>query len=144
MCETTNIFILKGMNIEKKTIYDWKRECKIFNLNLPENRQKNVEAYKAFQRGFDKTADWKIEEYNHAYFTKEEFAIRGAKENMGGLDDGGVYKYCAVVEVPCGVSYPEIGEVESFHLFKYNGDGFDEIFVGEEYEIAKKFFCVLE
>ena len=144
MYETTNIFILKGMNFSKKTELDWEKECKIFNLELSAHRQKSIEDYKSFQHDFDKTSDWKIDDYNHAYFTKEEIAIIAAKENMGGLDDGGVYKYCAIIEVPCGVSYPELGEIESFHLFKYNGNGFDEIFTGKEYDIAKKYFYIFE
>ena len=142
MYETSNIFILKGMNIRKKSEADWDKEHKIFNLEIPQKNWKTLEDYKKFQQGFDKVADWKIEEYNHAYFTDEQRAIRAAKNNMGGLDDGGVYHYCAIIEVPCGVSYPEAGEVESIHLFKYNGDGFDEIFIGEEYEAVKQYFYI--
>lgn len=146
MYETDNVFILKGLNINKKTDADWEKEMKIFNLDLPENRQMNLEKFKEFQNSFSGCHDYKIEEYNHAYFFKEEVAINAAKENMGGLDDGGVYKYCALIEVPCGVSYPEFGEIISMHLFKYNAKEhtFDEIYTGKEYEAYKKHCSIFD
>lgn len=146
MYETDNVFILKGLTIDEKTDADWEKERIIFNLDLPDNRKMDLENFKNFQKSFSGCHDYKISEYNHAYFFKEEVAIEAAKGNMGGLDDGGVYKYCMLIEVPCGVSYPEFGEIISMHLFKFNFETreFGEIYTGKEFEAVKKQYSIFD
>lgn len=144
--ETENIFILKGMEIYPKSNEDWEKEKEIFNLELPNDKKLSLEEYIKFKKGFGGVHDYVITDYNHAYFIDENNAIEAAIDDMGGLNDGGIYDYAAIVEVPCGVSYPETGEIVSFHLFKYNYAKriYEELFIGPEYDVCKKYFFVMD
>ena len=140
MSKENNLFILKTISIRPKTEENFQKEYKIDKIE--HNRPDNY-TYTKFIK-FLKSWGWDIyySEDNNCYFTDLSIAKQYTEQNIGDINDGGVYNYIAIVEVPFNCTYAET-EIQSIYIFKYNKttDEYNEVdinFNNETKYIAKK------
>ena len=114
-----NIFITKGISLKEKTEEDWEMQAKV--VSLKQNKTVEIEYLKQLEESFyKKAANYKISDYNHAYFLDKEHAIESVKLDMGGMNEAGAYEYAAIIELPLETSYPEFGYIGFYEFYKYN------------------------
>ena len=85
------IFITKGISLKEKTEEDWETQAKI--ASFKQNKTVEIKYLKQLEESFyKKAANYKISDYNHAYFVDKERAIKSVKLDMGGMNEAGAYE----------------------------------------------------
>ena len=121
-----NLFILKTIQIKEKSEEDLHREWLIRNIQYDTNKM-TCEDYIEFLDSWD-DKKYSYDYENNCYFTDLEKAKFYATSNMGDINDGGVYNYVAIVEVPYNRTYATT-EIQSIYIFKFNykKDTYEEV-----------------
>jgi len=113
-----NLFILKTISIRPKTEEIRHKYWEIYQIEY--NRKMPYEVYIDFLKSWHQY-DYLYSEEDNCYFrdynTAKEFAINNASD----INDGGVFNYIAITEVPFDCTYANM-EVENIYIFKYNRD----------------------
>lgn len=139
-----NLFILKTIDIRRKTEKQLQKEHKIHNIKY--KKKISYEDYTDYVKSWDEY-NFSYYEEDNCYFTDYKIAEQYAKENICDMNDGGVYNYIAIIEVPINCTYT-ITEIQNIHIFKYkrDKDKFEEIDLNcndESKYICKKLHMLL-
>ena len=135
-----NLFILKTISIIPKTEEIRHKYWEIYQIEY--NRKMPYEVYIDFLKNWDQY-DFLYSEEDNCYFTDYKTAKEFAENNASDINDGGVFNYIGIIEVPFNCTYA-FGEVASLHIFKYNRENDNYTEVPENYNketeyIFKKF-----
>jgi len=135
-----NLFILKTISIRLKTEEIRHEYWKIYQIEY--NRKISYDKYIEFLKNWNQY-DFLYSEEDNCYFTDYKTAKKFAKNNASDINDGGVFNYIGIVEVPFNCTYA-FCEVASLHIFKYNRENDNYAEVPENYNketeyIFKKF-----
>lgn len=115
----TNIYLVNMIDIKRKTKADWEKEFKIFNINY-KSTYKCLNNYKEFIKGTYKCSDYIITEEIVGYFTNKKTAQHMLSKNIYDVNDGGIYPYAIIIELPANVFYPEsFSMAKRVHIYKF-------------------------
>lgn len=121
-----NLFILKTISITEKTKESCKKEWEIRNLRFENNKI----SYEKFLESLDffNGKNFSYHDADNCYFTELSKAKEYAEENICDINDGGLYEYIAIVEIPFNCAYAET-EGKSIYIFKFNNSTgkYDEV-----------------
>ncbi|MFC0903914.1 hypothetical protein ACFHWD_04310 [Clostridium sp. MT-14] len=136
-----NLFILKTISIRPKTEEIRHKYWQIHQIKY--ERKMPYEAYINFLKNWHEY-DFLYSEENNCYFTDYNTAKEFAENNASDINDGGVYNYIAIIEVPFECTYANT-EVKNIYAFKYNRKSDKYTEVSEDYnEETKYIFKELE
>lgn len=120
-----NLYILKTISITEKTKLDLQKEWKARNVIY--DNYVGYEKYIILLKTLNMDK-YVYEEENNCYFIDMENARDCAENNIADINDGGLYNYIAIIEIPFDQTYAAT-EIQSLHIFKFNDvtNGYDEV-----------------
>lgn len=114
-----NLFILSTISVNKKSEEEVKMDWAI--RNITSKKDIPFEQYLSFIESWNDQwglKDYRYSEEDNAYFESLDTAKEYARKNISDLNDGGVYNYIAITEVPLNTTYAFTGP-QSLALFRY-------------------------
>lgn len=114
------IFIVKTIKLRKLTEEDLKTGFEMLKVRSKNWRNRTFKEYVEFEAGWDRGEYNSISEDN-AYFKSLDEAKNFTINNTCDLNDGGVFNYAIIQEVPLNCSYAYT-RIKSDYLFKFNRD----------------------
>ena len=124
-----NIYVVAGISVREITPEEEQRDFEAIRLMHPSWKGKTIEDYRKWTAGWQEDR-WKIQVEDAAYFLDEETAIEAVQSNIGGLDDGGVYKYACVYPIYPGAYMPRTRiPDDEIRLFRFVYDKADSWYV---------------
>ena len=113
---SNNLFILKTISIRHKTEEIRHKYWQIYQIEY--NRKMPYEVYIDFLKSWHQY-DYLYSEEDNCYFTNYNTAKEFAENNASDINDGGVFNYITIIEVPFDCTYANT-EVQNIYIFKYN------------------------
>jgi len=115
------LYILKTIEIKNKTEEDILLEYQIVQLKHEIWKDKTLEDYKDFIKGWN-IGKYKVSMEDNCYFDNIETAKKKAINNACDMNDGGIYNYIAIIKVSMNLCYAQVTNVEELKLFKFDKD----------------------
>lgn len=133
-----SLFILKTISLKKISTEELKKEYQIYQIKYPVWKNKTYEEFLEFSKS------WSWDKYDcssedNCYFTDKNEAIDTAIDNIQDLNDGGVYNYILILEVPFNATYSQHMRAKSGTLLKYNVDSDKYSIVDFDYDEETEF-----
>jgi hypothetical protein len=119
------LYILKTISIRNKTEDDLHKDWQIYKLQYRHDTSYNQ--YIKFLKSW-KCDKYSYSEENNCYFTDLSIAKQFAEQNVSDINDGDIYNYIAIIEVPFNCTYADT-EISDLYIFKYNNnsDNYNEV-----------------
>ena len=112
------MFIGKVISLRKKTEKDLHEEYEIMKIRHDNWKNKTFEDYINFAKNWQ-IYDFGVSTISICYSLDSNEIEKIITNNYADINDGGLYDYAAIVEVPINAVYPET-EIISIKLFKYD------------------------
>ena len=112
------IFIVKTINLRSLTEKNLKDDFEVLKIKNKLWRNRTFEEYVEFEADWDRDK-YKATSEDNAYFNNLDEAKEFVINNTCDLNDGGVFNYIIIQEVPINSSYAYT-RIESNYLFKFN------------------------
>lgn len=133
-----NLFILKTISIRPKTKEIRHKHWQIHQIE--HNKKISYDNYIKFLKDWN-DYDFIYSEEDNCYFTDYSTAKEFAENNISDINDGGIFNYICIVEVPFDCTYA-LGEIASCHIFKYNPKSDKYTEVPENYNDETEYIAI--
>lgn len=117
--ERKTLFIVRTISIKELSQEELQIEYEVCKIRYKTWKNASFQDYLDWYKDVHKNF-FEISSEDFAYFESSEEARTSILSNQADMNDGGAYKYAAVVEVPYKASYPDSMYVESFELYRFN------------------------
>lgn len=114
------IFIVKTIKLIKLTEEDLKTDFEMLKVRSKNWRNCTFEEYIEFETDWDR-GEYKTTSEDNAYFNNLDKAKQFVINNTCDLNDGGLFNYIIIQEVPLNCSYTYT-KIKNDYLFKFNRD----------------------
>lgn len=143
---SNNLFIVRTISLKKLSQKDIEKDFEVTKILSPIWKDKTIEEFIEFKKGFNDDK-YSLEGEDFTYVQDKDSAEKCILRNQADMNDGGAYKYAAILEVPYGVSYSTSMYLQSFELYEFNKEketyekvSFDK---NEETQTIKGKYCVI-
>lgn len=115
----SSIYILHAVEARKLDDKEFKHRFEEFKRKY-NKMDMSEEYYISFLKSFRENPWISIAEEHLAYFLSKEEAIWACENNLGGMDDGGVFNYAVIEAIPLNRAYPTTCDGTQYDLYKFN------------------------
>ena len=116
--EKNDLYIVTTVSLKSRTEDDIKKEYEIYKIKYPVWKVKSYENFCDYLNSWN-LYNYTISQEDNSYY----FNLNEAKEmvinNIGDINDGGIYNYVLIKKVPARRVYANTN-IEEYYLFKFN------------------------